>query len=61
MKKFIAQLNDNSFINIYADEMKLDDGYITVYHSGNLVAFLDVSTVLCAYLSEMVVSKNECS
>ena len=53
MKKFIAQLNDNSFINIYAD------GYITVYHGGNLVAFLDVSTVLCAYLSEMVVNKSE--
>ena len=57
MKKFIAQLNDNSFINIYADEMKLDDNHITVYNGGKLVAFLDVSTVLCAYLSEMVVNK----
>lgn len=57
MKKFIAQLNDNSFINIFADEMKLDDGYITVYNGGNLVAFLDVSTVLCAYLSEQAVGK----
>ena len=57
MKKFIAQLNDNSFINIHADEMKLDDNHITVYQGGNLVAFLDVSTVLCAYLSYKAVDR----
>lgn len=52
MKKFVAQLNDCSFINIDADEMKLDDDHLTVYKSGNLVAFLDVGVVLTAHMSE---------
>ena len=55
MKKFIAQLNDCSFINISADEMMLEDNCIRVYCEGKLVAFLDVSIILSAYLSEKAV------
>ena len=52
MKRFIAQLNDGNFINIPADSMKLLDCYITVYSGLTLVAFVDVSTVLCAHISD---------
>ena len=54
MKKFIAQLNDTSFINIQADEMYFEDNCIRVYRSGQLVAFLDTSIVLYSYMSESV-------
>lgn len=52
MKRFVAQLNDGGYINIPAESMSLDDVYIKVYHNGELVAFLDVSVVLCAHVSE---------
>ena len=56
MKKFYAQLNDGNYINIIADEMVLkDDTYICVYSGNKMVAFLDISTVLCAHLSEKAV------
>lgn len=59
MRKFIAQLNDCSYINISADEMILEDNCIQVYCEGKLVAFLDVSVVLSAHLSEKAVKANE--
>lgn len=51
MKKFIAQLNGGDFINIPADEMKLEDDVIAVYCNGKLVAWLDTGVILCAHLS----------
>lgn len=57
MTRFIACLTGDSFINILADEMKLGENYITVYYQKNLVAFLDVGIVLCAYMSEKEVAK----
>lgn len=58
MKKFTAQLNDCSYININADEMVTkDDIYLFVYCKGTLVAFLDLSCVLTAHLSERAVSE----
>ena len=59
MKRFNAQLNDCSYINIDADEMVLEDNCIRVYHGGKLVAFLDTSIVLSAHLSEKAVKSNE--
>ena len=53
MKKFIARLNDDSYINICADEMQIkEDTFILVYNEKNLVAFLDVGVVLSAHMSE---------
>lgn len=56
MKKFIAQINGGDYINIQADEMKLDGSAITVYLNGELIAFLDTSVVLSAHMSEKVVA-----
>ena len=57
MKKFIAMLNDGSYVNISADEMKYEGEYVFAYDHGYLVAMLDVSVVLTAYIRE--VSENE--
>lgn len=56
MNRFYAQLNDGSFVNVSASEMVLEDNSIRVYRDGKLVAFLDISVVLSAHLSEKVVS-----
>ena len=52
MKRFVAQLNDNSYVNIEADRMVLEDNTIRVFCEGDLVAFLDTSCVLVAKFSE---------
>ena len=52
MKKFIAQINGGDFINIRADEMKIDNNAIIVFLNGAVVAYVDVGVCLCAYLSE---------
>lgn len=52
MRKFIAQLNGGDYVNIPADEMKLQDGEITVYRNGELVAYLDTGVVLVAHISD---------
>lgn len=57
MKKFIAQLNGGNFINIRADEMRMENDAITVYCCGKLVAFIDTSVVLSAHLSEKEVKE----
>ena len=57
MTKFIAQLNDGSFINIFADEMKMDNNCITVFKNKSLVAFVDTSVILTAHLSEKAVEE----
>lgn len=57
MKRFVALLNDSSYINITADEMKYEGEYVFAYDNGYLVAMLDISVVLTAYIRE--VSDNE--
>lgn len=52
MKRFIAILNDNSFINIPATRMELKENSIIVWEENDLVAFVDVSVILCAHISE---------
>lgn len=52
MKRFVAQLNDTSFVNVVADRMKLEDNALCIYAGDQLVAYLDTSCVLCAHLSE---------
>lgn len=52
MKRFVAELNDNSYVNITADRMVLEDDTIRVFCEGELVAFLDISCVLIARMDE---------
>lgn len=52
MKRFTAQLNDCSFVNVPADRMVLKDDVIYVYDGPELVAYVDTSCVLCAHVSE---------
>ena len=52
MRRFIAQLNDMSYINIPADRMELNDDMIRVWAGSNLVAMVDISCVISAHISE---------
>lgn len=52
MKRFVAQINDGSYVNINADRMVLEDNALRVYCGGELVAFLDVSCVLTAKMAD---------
>lgn len=54
MKRFIAVLNDCSHINIAATRMEIgaEDNAIRVWNGDELVAYVDVSTILSAYMSE---------
>lgn len=52
MKRFFAQLNTHQTINRPAERMELVDDTIRVYQGDNLVAFLDISTVLYAHICE---------
>ncbi|MBR4857042.1 MAG: hypothetical protein IKU94_10515 [Bacteroidaceae bacterium] len=52
MKRFIAQINSGDFINIPADEMKIDNEAIIALLNGSVVAYVDTSVCLCAHLSE---------
>ena len=50
MKRFIAVLNDGSFINISASRMELAEDVIIVYDGDELVAYLDTSAVIAAHI-----------
>lgn len=52
MKIFVANLNDGSYINTKADRMELIDNMLHVRDGNNLVAVVDLSTVLAAHISE---------
>ena len=52
MKRFIAQLNDGSFINVTADRMEERSGGIFAYDGEGMVAFVDLDAVVCAHVSE---------
>lgn len=52
MKRFNAQLNDMSYINVKADKMELIDNMLHITDGNNLVAVIDLSAVVAAHLSE---------
>lgn len=52
MTKFIAQLNDTSYINTPADRMTKEENMIYAYKGGELVAAVDISAVIAVHLSE---------
>lgn len=52
MKRFFAQLSTHQTINRPADRMVLEDNTIRVYGGNELVAIMDVSTVMYAHICE---------
>ena len=52
MKRFTATMNDGSFINVEATRMELVENLIRVYDNTELVAIVDIGTVLQAHISE---------
>jgi hypothetical protein len=52
MKRFYAQLNDDSFTSVPATAMLKDDNMLYVYNGDELVAVMDVTVVLYARISE---------
>ena len=58
MKRFIAILNGDSFINVPATRMQKEEDAILVWDGEELVAFVDVGCVLAAHMSDR---KDECN
>lgn len=53
MKRFIAQLNDGSYINIKADSMELQgESNIFVYDNGKMVCYVDIDCTVSAHISD---------
>lgn len=52
IKRFCAQLNDGSYINVVADRMDLKENMLFVYDGPELVALADISVVLSARISD---------
>lgn len=54
MKRFIATLNGESYINIPADRMVFnqDSNMVMVYNGQAFVACVDVSVVITAHISD---------
>lgn len=52
MKRFLAKFSDGSYFNIRADRMEIQDTTILAWEGDKLVAYADVGSVLCAYLSD---------
>jgi len=58
MKKFVAQLNDESYINIPADKMEVKDEFLYVWLGSDLVAMVDVSVLLMARMDANATDKR---
>ena len=59
MKRVIAVLTGEKYLNLPADSMKIENDAIIAYLAGELVAYLDVGCVLCAYISEKTEGRIE--
>ena len=58
MKKFIAEVNGGSFINIYADRMEIDGDFLCAWKNNELVAIIDRSILLMARLDDVSILKG---
>lgn len=58
MKKFVALLNDESYINILADRMEMKEDFLYVWLGSDLVALVDVSVLLMAKLDNIATEKR---
>jgi hypothetical protein len=52
MKRFIAILNDGSFVNVPATRMEITDDAIIAYDGDEIVAYADTGFTLTAYISD---------
>lgn len=52
MKRFIAILNDASFINVPATRMEINEESIFAYDGNELVAYVDIGFTLSAHISD---------
>lgn len=52
MKRFNATMNDGTYINVEATRMELVENTIRVWNNADFVAFVDISTILTAHISE---------
>lgn len=52
MSRFVATLNGAVSINIPAERMESKENFIYVWRGDRLVAMVDISAVVCAYISE---------
>ena len=52
MKRFIAVLNDGSFINVIATRMEIKDNSIFAYDGNEVVAYADIGFTLAARLDD---------
>lgn len=52
MNKFVAQMNDGSFINTSADRMEVRENLLYVYRHDQLVALVEVAAIISAHLRE---------
>lgn len=52
MKRITILLNSGEHINIPADRMERSETVILAWRGNELVAYVDTSAVICAYLSE---------
>jgi len=61
LKRFIATLNGESYINIPADRMVFnkDTNMVMVYNGQAFVACVDVSAVITAHISEETPERNK--
>lgn len=54
MTRFVAQLMNEKFINIHADRLEedVDNNLLIAYDGKSIVACVDKSVILTAYISE---------
>lgn len=53
------RFNDGSHINIPAERMIREEDYLVALCGDEMVAFVDVSTVLVAHISEKTIKETE--
>ena len=59
MKRFIAIMNDGSFINVPATRMEIKDDSIMAYNGNEVVCYADIGFVLAAHMSDRKDENNE--
>lgn len=53
MMRFVAQLNDGSFVNTFGDRMEVKENMLFVYADKQLVALIEVTAIIAAHLRSL--------